>query len=109
MSTSIRGVVKDGVIVPSTPLPEGVEVEIQLCGTQELVSVDMGASSQSEFEAWQLANESTLNSIGQAVEQTETPGNAAPAGEVAPPTSEPDSSTPSSKPSGRKKAPKQDT
>lgn len=69
MLNSIRGVVKDGLIVPSAPLPEGAEVEIHLCQTQA-VPVEI-PSFQTEFDAWQQANTAALSSIGNLTEQSE--------------------------------------
>lgn len=68
----MRGVVKDGVIVPSSPLPEGAEVEIRLAETQTVI-VEMNANAQTEFEAWQQANAEALGSVGKAVETEQPP------------------------------------
>lgn len=68
----MRGIVKDGVIVPASPLPEGAEVEIRLSETQTVV-VEMSANAQNEFEAWQQANADALNSVGKAAETEQPP------------------------------------
>lgn len=68
----MRGIVKDGVIVPSAPLPEGAEVEIRMSETHTVV-VEMNANAQTEFEAWQQANAEALGSVGKAVEENPPP------------------------------------
>jgi hypothetical protein len=50
MSTSITGVVTNGVVVPSSPLPEGAVVEIQLRSTQpEIPAVALPRYTPSEL------------------------------------------------------------
>jgi hypothetical protein len=43
MSIIINGFVKNGVVVPHSPLPEGAQVEIQLTSAQPEVSPDAAA------------------------------------------------------------------
>lgn len=62
MFDAIRGVVKDGVIIPETQLPEGAQVEIRLSALH-VVPVEMTSAVQSEFESWQEANAQLLSSV----------------------------------------------
>jgi hypothetical protein len=57
--TPIRGIVKNGLIVPDAPLPEGVQVEIRLCDTTPEVPPDL----QEELEAWQRASANALDLV----------------------------------------------
>ncbi|HWG45828.1 MAG TPA: hypothetical protein VN688_23910 [Gemmataceae bacterium] len=43
MSTIVAGFVKNGVVVPNSPLPEGAQVEIQLTSAQGEVLPDTAA------------------------------------------------------------------
>jgi hypothetical protein len=56
MAITIAGVVKDGVVVPQSPLPEGAAVEILL--TQE--SPEVPPELQEELAAWQQASANAL-------------------------------------------------
>jgi hypothetical protein len=51
MATTVWGVVKEGRVVPSSPLPEGAHVEIRLADPPAEVPEDLRA----EFEAWDRA------------------------------------------------------
>lgn len=44
MSITVSGLVKDGVVVPSTPLPEGARVEIQLDAPESKLATRWTAS-----------------------------------------------------------------
>jgi len=57
--TIVRGVVKNGLVVPNAPLPEGVEVEIRVCGSTPEVPPDL----QAELEAWQRASANALDLV----------------------------------------------
>ena len=59
MATPIRGVVKNGLIVPSSPLPEGAEVEIHLSVEVSGVPPEL----QAELEAWQRASANALDLV----------------------------------------------
>jgi hypothetical protein len=53
------GVVKNGVIVPNIPLPEGAWVEIQVQG----VSRQFTPEEQAEFDAWSQASNNALELV----------------------------------------------
>jgi hypothetical protein len=59
MSNTTWGVVKDGVIVPDTELPDGTRVEIVMRdGSSELP-----AELQAEFVAWELASSHAVDLV----------------------------------------------
>jgi hypothetical protein len=53
MSQTITGIVTNGVIVPSSPLPEGTQVDIQ-------VRHQFTPEERAEFEAWQQSSADAL-------------------------------------------------
>lgn len=59
MSVSVRGVVKNGVVVPNAPLPEGVAVEIRLIEAPLEVPPEL----QAELAGWQLAGAKSLELV----------------------------------------------
>jgi hypothetical protein len=65
MST-IMGVVTNGVVVPSSPLPEGISVEIHLP-----VRPEVTAELQEEFDGWQRASAGTLEMVERLAEEME--------------------------------------
>jgi hypothetical protein len=56
MSAIVSGVVKDGLIVPSMPLPEGARVEILVAEA----GLDIPADLRAEFEAWDRSSADSL-------------------------------------------------
>jgi hypothetical protein len=56
MAITIPGIVKNGVVVPNTPLPEGAHVEISLSGGPVQVPPEL----QEELAAWQQASANAL-------------------------------------------------
>jgi len=52
----VLGVVKEGRVVPDSPLPEGARVEVRLAGSVPEVPADLLA----EFEAWGRASDRAL-------------------------------------------------
>ena len=66
MSTTITGVVTNGVVVPSSPLPEGISVEIHLPVHPELTP-----ELQEEFDGWQRASAGTLEMVQRLAEEME--------------------------------------
>lgn len=56
MNAVVLGVVRDGRIVPDSPLPEGVRVEVRLVASPPEVPADLLA----EFEAWGRASDRAL-------------------------------------------------
>lgn len=101
MFDAIRGVVKDGVIIPEAQLPEGAQVEIRLSALH-VVPVEMTSAVQSEFETWQQTNAELLGAVTLSEEQAAPPASA-----EAAPASESDQTEPPRKSeetkSGRKK------
>jgi hypothetical protein len=59
MTAVIRGIVKDGVVVPASPLPEGAPVEIRLVEAAPEVPPELRA----ELDAWQLAGAEALELV----------------------------------------------
>lgn len=59
MSTTVRGVVVGGQIVPNSPLPEGAHVEIRLADPPDDIPEDLRA----EFEAWDRASANALELV----------------------------------------------
>ena len=59
MSISVRGVVKNGVVVPSAPLREGAQVEIHLPEPVPEIPLDV----QEELAAWQRASVNALELV----------------------------------------------
>jgi hypothetical protein len=64
MSITTWGLVKDGVIIPDTALPEGARVEIVTHGEPLEIPPELRA----EFDAWELASSQALELV--ASEQT---------------------------------------
>ena len=56
MSTIVSGVVKDGLVVPNSPLPEGARVEILLAEA----GTDIPEPLRAEFEAWDRSSADAL-------------------------------------------------
>ena len=59
MATTVWGVVKEGRVVPSSPLPEGAHVEIRIADPPADVPDDLRA----EFEAWDRAGAAALELV----------------------------------------------
>ena len=66
MSTTITGVVTNGVVVPSSPLPEGASVEIHL-----QVRPEVTAELQEEFDGWERAGAGTVEMVERLAEEME--------------------------------------
>ena len=58
MATTIRGVVREGKVVPQTPLPDGLQVEITL--PDDVVMPD---DLQAELEAWAAGSAEALAEV----------------------------------------------
>lgn len=67
MSITIAGVVKNGVVVPNTPLPEGAHVEIQLDDGSSEVPPEL----QAELAAWQRASANSLALVERLAQESE--------------------------------------
>jgi hypothetical protein len=59
MSTTIMGVVTNGVVVPSSPLPEGTRVEIH----PQPVRPEVPPELQEEFDGWERAGAGTVEMV----------------------------------------------
>lgn len=59
MNTTVGGVVRDGIIVPNSPLPEGRQVEIRLCDEPPEVPPEL----QAEFDGWERASAEALELV----------------------------------------------
>jgi hypothetical protein len=66
MSTTITGVVTNGVVVPNSPLPEGARVEIQVKARPEVTP-----ELQEELDGWQRASAGTLEMVERLAEEME--------------------------------------
>ena len=66
MSTTIMGVVTNGVVVPKSPLPEGAQVEIYLNHALE-VSPEL----QVELAAWQQGSAEALALVERLADEGE--------------------------------------
>ena len=62
------GVVKNGVIVPNIPLPEGAWVELHVQG----VPIEMPPDVAEELAAWRQAGANALELVERLAEQMET-------------------------------------
>src|SRR3954468_9119721 len=68
MSATIAGVVRNGVIIPNTPLPEGAHVEIRLNDKPPEVSPEL----QEEFDAWDRASADALDLVERLAQETDS-------------------------------------
>jgi hypothetical protein len=59
MSVVVRGFVKNGVIGPNAPLPEGAFVEVHVISGP----IDIPPELQAELEAWQRAGAESLELV----------------------------------------------
>jgi hypothetical protein len=59
MSITVAGFVKNGVVVPNAPLPEGAFVEVRVVNEPIEVSPEL----QEEFDAWNRASADALESV----------------------------------------------
>jgi hypothetical protein len=59
MSNTTWGLVKDGVIIPDTALPEGVRVEIVIYDGP----LEIPAELRAEFDAWEVASSHALDLV----------------------------------------------
>jgi hypothetical protein len=66
MSTTITGVVTNGVVVPNSPLPEGAQVEIRLQPARPEVPREL----QEDFDDWERAGAGTLEMIERLAEES---------------------------------------
>lgn len=64
MARTVSGVVKGGVVVPDTPLPEGERVEIVL---SDAVPPDL----EEEWRAWDRASDRALETVERLAQEQE--------------------------------------
>ena len=62
---SITGVVRQGVVVPESPLPEGARVQITVFDAK----VDMPPELQEELNAWESASSKALDLVERIADQ----------------------------------------
>jgi len=68
MSLTVAGLVKNGVVVPNAPLPEGAFVEVHVINAPTEVPPEL----QAEFEAWRLAGANALELVERLAQEMET-------------------------------------
>lgn len=68
MSIIIAGFVKNGVVVPNAPLPEGAFVEVHVINGP----IEGPPELQAELDAWQLAGAEALALVERLVREGET-------------------------------------
>ena len=67
MPTIVAGFVKNGVVVPNAPLPEGAFVEVHVIRG----SIDVPPELQAELDAWQLAGAEALELVERLAQKGE--------------------------------------
>ena len=67
MSITVTGTVTNGVIVPSSPLPEGARVEIHLQANRLEVPPEL----QEELDGWERAGAGTVEMVERLAEEME--------------------------------------
>ena len=67
MSATVAGFVKNGVVVPRAPLPEGAIVEVRLVYEPMEVPPEL----REEFEAWERAGAGTVEMVERLAEEME--------------------------------------
>jgi hypothetical protein len=67
MSVPVAGFVRNGVVVPNAPLPEGAFVEVRVIHG----SVEVPPELQEEFDAWERAGAGTLEMVERLAEEME--------------------------------------
>ncbi len=66
MTETVWGVVRNGLIVPSAPIPEGTSVEIRVC-EQPQVPPEL----QAEFDAWEQSSSEALELVERMAKELE--------------------------------------
>jgi len=64
MTAAIWGVVKNGLVVPQAPLPEGARVRIVLGADDPALPADL----QEEFDAWAVGSNEALAAFEQQID-----------------------------------------
>jgi len=71
MSVVVAGFVKNGVVVPNAPLPEGAFVEVHVVRGPTEVPPEL----QAELAAWQRASAQSLARVERLIQEAETNEN----------------------------------
>jgi hypothetical protein len=67
MSAPVAGFVKDGVVVPTAPLPEGAMVEVHVIDGPLVVPPEL----EEELGAWQRAGAESLEMVDRLAQEAE--------------------------------------
>ena len=67
MSATVAGFVKNGVVVPNAPLPEGAFVEVHVIHGP----IEVPPELQEEFDAWERAGAGTIEMVERLAEEME--------------------------------------
>ena len=67
MSVIVAGFVRNGVVVPNAPLPEGAFVEVHVIRGP----IEVPPELQAELDAWQLAGAGTLEMVERLAEESD--------------------------------------
>ena len=59
MSSTVAGLVKNGVVVPNAPLPEGAFVEVRVIHG----AIEVPPELREEFDAWERAGAGTVEMV----------------------------------------------
>jgi hypothetical protein len=68
MAVTVWGIVKEGVVMPETPLPEGTRVQILLPD----VPTEIPPELQAEFDAWAVASAQALELVERLAQERTT-------------------------------------
>jgi hypothetical protein len=69
MTTTVWGVVREGRVIPNSPLPEGAHAEIRLADPPASVPEELKA----EIEAWGRASDKALDLVERLVHRLNRP------------------------------------
>lgn len=61
----IGGIVRNGVVVPDSPLPEGVRVDVTISTREVVIPPEL----QAEFDAWDRASDRALVEFEKSLEE----------------------------------------
>jgi hypothetical protein len=67
MSVTVAGFVKNGVVVPNAPLPEGAFVEVHVINEAITIPPEL----QEEFDAWDRASAKSLELVERLAQEGE--------------------------------------
>ena len=67
MSIVIAGIIRNGVVVPNAPLPEGAFVEVRIINAP----CDVSPELQAEFDAWDRASANALELVERLAQEGE--------------------------------------